>query len=58
MASYAGEHSGARGVRFSDVSWGLMTDAPLLTITDAAREKILVRAPASPMATRWRCGST
>ena len=41
MASYAGEHSGARGVRFSDVSWGVMTDAPLLTITDAAREKIL-----------------
>jgi Fe/S biogenesis protein NfuA len=32
-------------VRFSDVSWVLMTDAPLLTITDAAREKILdVRA--------------
>ena len=45
-------------MRFSDVAWGLMTDAPLLTITDAAREKILARAPASPMATRWRCGST
>jgi hypothetical protein len=41
MASYAGEHGGARGVRFSDVSWVLMTSAPLLTLTDAAREKIL-----------------
>jgi Fe/S biogenesis protein NfuA len=39
--SYAGEHSGAGVVRFSGVACVLMTDALLLTITDAAREKIL-----------------
>ena len=35
----------------------LMTGAPLLTITDAARQKILDVRAGEPDPARWRCGS-